>query len=576
MPRRRHVRAVYYPMKHATGTKRRTAAWRRAAVRILLIPCAFVIVAGGAAAAKPAEAARRPPVNEHAVTYDWFWLFYEDERGRDTATFVVRPFYLKHGTRESFFQASLMPFLFWRYRKPGYDKWKWLFGLGQSDDVRRGNARDFDFGFFPLLFFGFGTDSVRENYFFLWPLGGTMKGKFVTDRLTACIFPGVLLFVFFPPATLLSYQTLAWGVISLLPAYLSYEVGDFRAWGVLWPLFHYGRGGLREEFRLLPFYSHFVKRGWYDKYSFLFVINYQRYYYADDLQQTFFLFPLFGRKWSRSGRMSAVTLLWPFFSWGYDKRIGDWELNIPWPLVQFKDCENPKIRKRIFFPVYGRYRYVNNETVFITPLYFRLTKKSYRFDSQQHIALLVFWFYRRDYHRNADPYYGRRWRYFKLWPVFSVEYNDLGDRAFNLLALLPFRDREGYERLYQPFWSVIEFEGFRSGERRLGLLLRLYRQRWGPDFFHVRIPFLISAARRENRLTELTFFEHMLGYQMRPKGRYMRLFWIPIRIGEAVALRPGENRDDRGDEMSLARGGSLLLIERPLEAATATRRFSWR
>ncbi|MBN2077968.1 MAG: hypothetical protein JW838_03325 [Spirochaetes bacterium] len=567
-------------MKAIHAKRRGAAAWRCAvAVRILVIYCVLWILFGATAATAAQtekEGGKRSIGAVPTVEFDWFWLFYERERAGSTSTMVLRPFYLKHGTNDSYFQASLMPFLFWRYRTPGYDKWKWLFGLGQVDDVRRGDTRDFDFGFFPLLFFGFGSAAARENYFFLWPIGGTLKGKFVTDKISAYLFPGVLLFVFFPPATILSYKTLAWGVISLLPAYFSYEAGDFHAWGLFWPVFHYGKGGLREEFRLLPFYSHFVKRGWYDKYSFLFVINYQRYYYAEDLHQTFFLFPLFGRKWSRSRRMSAVTILWPFFSWGYDKRIGDWELNIPWPLVQFKDCENPKIRKRIFFPVYGHYRYVNNETVFITPLYFRLTKKSYRFDSQQHIAFLVFWFYRRDYHRSVDSYYGKRWRYFKLWPIFSIEYNDLGDRAFNLLALLPFRDRQGYERLYQPFWSIIEYERFRSGERRLGLLLRLYRQRWGDTFFHFKVPFLISAARRENRLTELTFFEHMFGYQMKPGGRYMRLFWIPIRIGEPVATRAGGDGDDLAEGMSLAGSGSLLLIERPLEAAVATRRFSWR
>lgn len=510
-------------------------------------------------------------------SYDWFWLFYEREKTGTAMTFVIRPFYLKTGTEESFFQASLMPFLFWRYKKPGYDKWKWLFGLGQSDDVIHADGkRDYDFGFFPFLFLGFGSEAAAENYFFLWPIGGMLKKKFVTDKISAWIFPGFLLFVFFPPASILSYTTLAYVAASLLPAYLYYEQDDFRAWNIMFPLFYYGRGRLREDIRLFPFYSHFHKTGWYDKYSFLLIFNYQRFYYHDDLHQVFFLFPLFGRKWSRSGRVGAVTLLWPFFSWGYDKRTGDWELNIPWPLVQMKDTENPKIYKRIFFPIYGIYRYLNNETMFITPLYFRLKKSSYRFDSEQHISFLVFWFYRRSYHHRSDPYYGNEWRYFKTWPLFSVEYNDLGDAQFNMVSLLPFRDRAGYEKMYQPFWTVLEYTRFRDGEKRLGLFFRIYFQRWRRDFFFCKIPFVISVGRREKRLTELSFLESMFGYTENWKGRYLRIFWVPIRLGDSDGTLPKEDlgEDGSGGGQSVS-DGSRLLIEKPPNAVSLTHHFRW-
>ncbi len=510
-----------------------------------------------------------------AMEFDWFWFFYEKETAGSTKSLTVRPFYLKTGTDLKYFQASLMPILFWRYNTPEYDKWKWLFGLGQVDDVTREGKRDFDFGFFPLLFFGFGSDRAKENYLLLWPIGGTLKGKFVTSKISAYVFPGFLLFVFFPPAGILSYTTLAWGVLSLVPVYLYYEVNDFKAWNILWPFLYYGRGGRREEFRIFPFYSHFHKEGWYDKYSFLFIINYHRFYFTKDLHQTFFLFPLFGRKWSRSGRMSSVTLLWPFFSWGYDKRIGDWELNIPWPLVMFKDTERPKIRKRIFFPVYGEYRYEDSETMFITPLYIRMRKKSDTFDSQQHISFVIFWFYRRSYHGAADPYYGREWRYFKMWPLFSIEYNDRGDRAFNMFTLFPFRDRDGYEKLYQPFWSIVEYTRFRDGEKRLGLLMRLWFQRWGDRFFYCKVPFLVSVGRHGGRLTELAFFEYMFGYTVKRKGRYFRIFWIPVRIGDSEDMPPDAADEDGGSGRNIA-SESFLLIDRPLDSATITHHFNWK
>ena len=508
------------------------------------------------------------------VEFSWFWLFYERESAGSYKTLTVRPFYLKTGTETSFFQASLMPLLFWRYKKPGYDKWKWLFGFGQVDDTTRDGKRDFDFGFFPLLFFGFGTDAVKENYFFLWPIGGTLKDKFVTDKLSAYVFPGFLLFIFFPPAGILSWTTLGWGLLSLIPVYLYYEVGEFKAWNVLWPFLYYGRGGLREDFRIFPIFSIFRKRGWYDKYSVMFIINYQRYYYSDDLHHTFFLFPLFGRKWSKSGRKSAVTFLWPFFSWGYDKRIGDWQLNVPWPLVQLEDCDKPKIYKRIFFPFYGIHRYADNETMFITPLYFRLRKKSYRFDSEDHFSMLIFWFYRRSYHTGPDSYFGNEWRYFKMWPIFSVEYNDRGDRAFNMLSLLLFRDREGYERMYQPFWSIVEYVRLRNGEQRLGLFLRLWFQRWDDNSFSCKIPFMISVGRRDNRLTELAFLEYMFGYSVNRKGRFCRIFWIPVRIGDSQGMPPDTGEDENKSGRNIA-CESYLLIDRPMDSFNISHHFRW-
>lgn len=540
---------------------------RAAACTAVVLVLAFLpaMARGEALTTKRGSSLRSRPA------YDWFWVWYEQEQSAGTQRFVVRPFYLKSGEAGSFFQAAFMPFLFWRYRTPEYDRWKWVFGFGQADDKTRDGKRDFDFGFFPLLFLGLGTDK-SERYFFLWPIGGTMDGKFGTSRITAFIFPGLLLFVFMPPASIVSLTTLAWGALSLLPVYLSYEIGSFKAWSIMWPFLHYGRGDKREEIRIFPFYSHFHKEGWYDRYSFLFVFNYQRIYYSDDLHQVLFIFPLFGRKWSRSERMSSTTFLWPFFSWGYDRRIGDWELNIPWPLIQFKDCENPKIRKRIFFPVYGEYRYVHNYTRFITPLYFHLKKESPRFDSEQYFILLLFWHYRRDYHRAPDSYYGTRWRYFKFWPLFSVEYNDMGDRAFNLLSLLIFRDREGYEMLYQPFWSIVEYYRLRSGEQRLGLFMRLWFQQWGDGLFRLKLPFLLTIGRRENRLTEFVFFEYMLGYTACRKGRYLRLFWIPIRIGDSEGF---SGDDDPAKEDVTHADGGRRPVGRILQAVGVTHAFSW-
>ena len=330
--------------------------------------------------------------------------------------------------------------------------------------------------------------------------------------------------------------------MSFLPLYIEYEKNDYKSWGVLWPLFSVGKGPKREKKRILPFYAHSYKENYYNNYSILMIFNYRSLKLDRDEQNTVFVLPVFGKRWNRTTKSNSSTLLWPLFSWGYSKANGNYELNFPWPLVQIRDCKNPNIYKRIFFPFYGKYLFKNKETFFITPFYFTLKEHTKNFRSEYYINALIFWYFRRDYKRKPNPVYGSSWRYYKLWPIFHLEYDDRGNYSFNFLSLLPWRDPEGYERLYQPFWTIFEYRTLQSGEKRLGFLLRLYYQRWGKNFLHIKIPFIFSYLETDNLLTDLSFLLSMFGYSNEGNRRFIRIFWIPIDIGEG-----SQSKVTRGD-----------------------------
>ncbi len=232
---------------------------------------------------------------EETQRFDWFWAFYEKDSTWLKSSTVFRPFYLINTYRDdSSFEASLMPLLFWRYRDGRRSEWKSLFGLVDSlNYIHENGVPDYDFGFFPLLFFGSSPDKA-DRYFFLLPIGGTIKGKLAQKRISAFVFPGVALFFLFPPAN--TYVALVWLVASLVPAYVNYEAKDYKAWGIFWPLIQRGVGPGRDDIRLLPFYAHNYKKDAYDNYNLLLIINYQRVKLADDEQKTFFVFPLFARR----------------------------------------------------------------------------------------------------------------------------------------------------------------------------------------------------------------------------------------------------------------------------------------
>lgn len=480
---------------------------------------------------------------------DWVWFFYEKTTGSGMYSVVWRPFYMNTVSPELEFDASLMPFIFTRYRTERYDRLTALLGLYNSVDYRHPDGNDdYDNGLFPIFMYGEGT-AAADNYLLIFPVGGTMRGKFAYDRISPWVFPGFLLFFVYPPSGIFTTHTLLLGIASLVPVYTEFEDGEYRGTALFWPLVAWGgdESGKRKTFRILPFYSHKSKEGWYDTYSYLMLINYREIYLRDDTRYTFFFFPFYGRKWSREDRVSSHTLLWPFFSWGYDSVNNDREYNLPWPLVQIRDCDNPKIKKRIFFPFYGRYTAKNYESFFVTPLYFRITDSSADLTASYNVSVFLFWYFKRDY-QYMHEFYGRSWRYFKIWPLMHVEWSDSGFYSLNVLSLLPFRDAEGYERMYQPFWSLFEYRVKPDGVKHLGVLMRTYYQVWSEHYTKIKIPLLLDYTSREGMVTRFCTLARAFGYESEIDATYMRVLWIPFRIGRGTGMPAVEGAGEGGDK----------------------------
>ncbi|MCL1833780.1 MAG: hypothetical protein FWG49_04690, partial [Leptospirales bacterium] len=112
-------------------------------------------------------------VNNKYKSINWFWFFYEEAESAAGKTVVYRPFYLEASNEENLFQASLMPIFFWRYKhNEKSDTTKGFFGFYESTDYKHSNGkRDYDSGLIPLFLYGKG-DRERDNYLFVYPLGG--------------------------------------------------------------------------------------------------------------------------------------------------------------------------------------------------------------------------------------------------------------------------------------------------------------------------------------------------------------------------------------------------------------------
>ncbi len=500
-----------------------------------IIPVTLILILFNAASSQAAQASNKE--------IDWFWFFYEYTNDVKTETVVYRPFFLEADSGDKMFQASLMPLLFWRYKSEREDITKGFFGLYESDNYsHKREGDDYDSGLFPLYLYGSG-DTAKDRYLFIYPIGGNIKGKFGYDRISPWVFPGVALFFLYPPSAIVSWQTLFWTLASLIPVYTEFDMREYHGKAIFWPFIKWGEGGNLYDFRIFPFYAHNYKKGWYESYNWLLIFNYREMYYSNDTRYTFFIFPFYGSKWSDSGDMSAHVILWPFFSWGHDDRTGDSSYNLPWPLVQIRDCREPYVRSRIFFPFYGRYNYGSKETFFVTPLYFRMKKETEAYKSEEHFSAIIIWWFKRDY-RVTDEYYGNSWRYFKFWPLIQVEWNDRDMFSMNILSLLPFRDTFGYEKLYQPFWTLFEYRRKTGGEKHLGILLRTYYQVWSDDMFKMKIPLLVTYDRQGDSIREFSFLLSSFGYEKDKDGSYIKFLWIPLKIGDGDPGLAGVD-DDR-------------------------------
>lgn len=475
--------------------------------------------------------------------FDWFWMFYEKDKTEKYSTVVYRPFFMRNTYSPNnycnSFEASLMPVVYWKYTTSRKTEWKSFFSFVDSIDYRHTDGiMDYDLGILPVLFYGSSPDP-RDRYLMILPFGGTIKGKLGQDRITAYAFPGFLLFFLYPPASLFSLQTIIYVAACFIPVYVDYEDRDYKAKGILWPLVQWGKSENRDDFRILPIYGHNYKKDYYDNYSFLFIGNYQHVFLRHDEQKTLFVLPFYGRRWSRSNDNNASSLLWPVFSWGYNRKAGDLEINFPWPLVMIQDCQSPKIYKRIFFPFYGKYIFDNQQTVFITPLYMSLKRSNENFESNYYINCLIAWYFERQYLKKPHPVYGKSWHFIKLWPLFQYEYDNRGNTSFNLLSILPFHDPEGYELLYQTFWTLFEYRKLVSGEKRMGFLLRIYYQTWGESFLNIKIPLLFAYSRSKDVLTKISFLSSMFGYARDEKGSHIYLFWIPVTVNSEDKMEYG-------------------------------------
>jgi len=360
-------------------------------------------------------------------------------------------------------------------------------------------ARD-RFTLFPLYFEQRSSDP-SENYTALFPLYGHLKHRLFRDEISFVMFP----------------------------LYSETRKKDVVTDNYLWPVFALRHGdGLRGwKFWPLAGSEHKVVTTQTNGFNEVKTIGGHDSFFA--------LWPLFfnnksgigttNEQWQqtsipaysvlRSPQRDSTTVIWPFFNYVDDREKKYHEWDAPWPLIVFARGKG-KTTSRVW-PFFSQATNATLESDFyLWPIYKYNRVHSDPLDSRR--TRICFFLYSDLTEQNTETQAARRLVYF--WPFFTHRREFNGNSRLQVIAPLePFLSTsKSIERNYSPLWSVWRAEkNPRAGASSQSLLWNLYRRAVSPD----------------SKKCSLLF--GLFQYQSSPKGKNMRLFYIPLGGTKASA-----------------------------------------
>ncbi|MCX6923943.1 MAG: hypothetical protein NT154_12155 [Verrucomicrobia bacterium] len=217
----------------------------------------------------------------------------------------------------------------------------------------------------------------------------------------------------------------------------------------------------------------------------------------------------------RSPLRDSTTVIWPFFNYVDDREKKYHEWDAPWPLIVFARGEG-KTTSRVW-PLFSQSHNKTLESKFyLWPIYKYNRMHSDPLDSRH--TRICFFLYSDLKELNTETQAVRR--KVDFWPFYIHRRDFTGNSRLQVIAPLePFLSTsKSIERNYSPLWSLWRAENNpRAGAASQSLLWNLYRREVSPD------------AKKCSLLFGL------FQYQSSPKGKNVRLFYVPLGGTKAPA-----------------------------------------
>lgn len=349
--------------------------------------------------------------------------FYENLQTDGGSFFAVRPFYSKTVLKEGATRDYLWPLYSrksFKNEKTSRALFLW-FSHNFSADAELPRHRSW---LLPVYFQG--QDVHGENYFALFPLGGTLHEFLGRDKI----------------------------LFALFPLFGKSQINDVKTTSVLWPVYSRTRGeGIRRD-RVFPLFGKSVLDGKYEKKFVLWPFwTSVDYFYPGNSGRSWILFPLCGR--SQMDKESTWWILPPLFRFTDGERED--RLLCPWPFIQKQT--NEQLDKLYVWPLWGRKQSADgalDRTFALWPFLWSETAQHKQVTVKRKLALPFFYSQSKRLRKpdgpdEQSPEISRGW---KIWPLMS--WRREGERScFRMLELWPL-DTAPIERNWAPLWTLVK------------------------------------------------------------------------------------------------------------------------
>jgi hypothetical protein len=452
-----------------------------------------------------------------------FWVQTKDADGDRVAALALYPLFFSSADDESY-RWSVYQLI----RRSGPKV-----ADGQVQEVAEEDA---SFEIWPF-WFSRQTGDPETSYRALFPLAGTLKGRFGFDQISWMPFP-------------LYLQMTKRGATTTMAPWPFVRVARGEARGVaLWPL--YGRlerpGPLREEFFLWPFGYNHIREVPEDAPP------------GTPPGREIGALPFYAH--SSGPGFRSESYLWPFF--GYTDQttpVHYHETRYFWPFLVQGRGENKHVNR--WGPFYTRSVVKGTEkTWHLWPVHRRLQRTDDGLIQTKHqVGLFLYWSLEQRSATNPDlaPAYVRH-----LWPLASAWDDGAGRRQFQFPSPLEvfFPGNAKIRATWGPFFSVYRQERQRGGRFRASVLWNAIT--WERDPEEDRKAFHLGPLLGMERTAEQMRFAvlgGLLGANRDDAGRRWRVLWMNLPAGRDRAAPDAPKESNARHRLSRARGPAHRLF----------------
>lgn len=308
---------------------------------------------------------------------------------------------------------------------------------------------------------------------------------------------------------------------ALFPVAVQTRTDDVKTTAALWPIISRTTGGGNDRLSVFPLYGYSRLREESDKYYLLWPFwTHARYAPPQSPGYGYVLFPVYGRV--KLENQESLMLAPPLFRFAESEKQN--LVYCPWPFLQFSSGE---VEKSYVWPLWGKKRRGPTASSFcLWPLYNRYEQGGGLYE---HTRTMLFPFVyatstRGPFDNPARTMQNEK-KTLKIWPLFSYT-RDADELRLAVPSLFPYRDYDAIDRNYSALWTVFSRQRYKDrAENELLWGLARYRRWEGGSRFSL-FPFLSLEKGGDSRHFNWSLLGGLMAHEKAGGKQSFRLLYF--------------------------------------------------